>query len=57
MEPLRLTMPPPGSEIRVTPEPGRAFVLTFSPEGMRFERGGSNLYIDGPDGAQLVIAD
>ena len=57
MEPLRLTMPPPGSEIRVTPEPGRAFVLTFSPEGMRFERGGSNLYIDGPDGAHLVIAD
>ena len=57
MEPFRLTMPPPGSEIRVTPEPGRAFALAFSPEGVRFERGGSNLYIDGPDGAQLVIAD
>ena len=57
MDPLRLTLPPPGTEVKVTPEPGRAFALAFSTVGTRFERGGSNLYIDAPDGAQLVITD
>jgi hypothetical protein len=57
MEPFYLTMPPPGMEARVIPEPGRPFALTFSPAGMRFERGGRNLYIDAPDGAQIVIIE
>lgn len=57
MEPLRLIMPSSGKEVRVAPESGRAFALAFSPQGMRFERGGSNLYISGPDGAQITITE
>ncbi|MDR2488693.1 MAG: hypothetical protein LBD42_04285 [Desulfovibrio sp.] len=57
MKPVHLSMPPPGKEAKVAPEPGRPLALAFAPMDMRFERGGRNLYIDAPDGAQLVIVD
>ena len=55
MEALSIALPPAGTEILITPESGKALFLDFPILGVRFERGGSNLYIIAPDGGHITI--